>query len=94
MKTLTKIKLINWHGFYDEILDVKGAVLFTGDNGCGKSTIIDALCFLLTGGEENKFNTAANFSAEVNQKLSERLKHICAAESARRERNFCVMKLI
>lgn len=73
MKTLTKIKLINWHGFYDEILDVKGAVLFTGDNGCGKSTIIDALCFLLTGGEESKFNTAANFSAEVKTKAKRTL---------------------
>lgn len=64
MKTLTKIKLVNWHGFYDETINVKGATLFTGDNGCGKSSLIDALYFLLTGGEENKFNTAANEKAK------------------------------
>ena len=64
MKTLTKIKLVNWHGFYDETINVKGAALFTGDNGCGKSSLIDALYFLLTGGEENKFNTAANEKAK------------------------------
>ena len=64
MKKLTKIKLINWHGFYDETIDISGSVLFTGDNGSGKSTIVDALYFLLTGGEENKFNTAANESTK------------------------------
>lgn len=63
MKTLTKIKLINWHGFYDETISVKSSTLFTGDNGCGKSSLIDALYFLLTGGE-SKFNTAANENAK------------------------------
>lgn len=59
MKTLTKIKLINWHGFYNETIDVDGSVLVTGENGTGKSTLLDAIYFVLTGGEEN-FNSAAN----------------------------------
>ena len=59
MKTLTKIKLINWHGFYDETIDISGSVLVTGENGTGKSTLLDAIYFVLTGGEEN-FNSAAN----------------------------------
>ena len=64
MKTLTKIKLINWHGFYDETIEIKGTTLITGENGCGKSTLIDALYFLLTGGEDNNFNSAANENAQ------------------------------
>ncbi len=59
MKTLTKIKLINWHGFYNETIEVNGSVLITGENGTGKSTLLDAIYFVLTGGEEN-FNSAAN----------------------------------
>lgn len=66
MKTLTKIKLINWHGFYDETIDIKGSTLITGDNGCGKSTLLDAVYFLLSGGEDNKFNAAANENANRN----------------------------
>ena len=63
MKTLTKIKLINWHGFYNDTIDVRDSVLITGENGSGKSSLLDALYFLLTGGEENKFNSAANEKA-------------------------------
>ena len=59
-KSLTKIKLINWHGFYNQTIDVKGSMLVFGENGSGKSTLLDALMFLLTGGEEKFFNSAAN----------------------------------
>ena len=59
MKTLTKIKLINWHGFYNETIDINGSVLITGENGTGKSTLLDAVYFVLTAGEED-FNSAAN----------------------------------
>ena len=58
MKTLTKIKLINWHGFYNQTIDLGGPTLIVGENGSGKSTLLDAIMFVLTGGEE-KFNTAA-----------------------------------
>ena len=61
-KTLTKIKLINWHGFFDETIPVSDSILLTGENGSGKSTLVDALYFLLSGGETNRFNVAANDS--------------------------------
>lgn len=68
MKLLTKIKLINWHGFFNDSITVNGPMLVTGDNGSGKSTLLDAIFFLLTGGDDNKFNAAANENA--NRTLS------------------------
>lgn len=62
-KNLTGIKLINWHGFYNQTIEVKGSMLVFGENGSGKSTLLDALMFLLTGGEEKFFNSAANEKA-------------------------------
>lgn len=59
MKTLTKIRLINWHYFTDETIDVKGSVLFSGENASGKSTILDAIQLVLTT-NTTKFNPAAN----------------------------------
>lgn len=62
MKKITKIKLINWHVFYNETIDVVGNILLTGENGSGKSTVMDAVHFLLSGGNA-KFNTAASVEA-------------------------------
>ena len=58
-KILTKIKLINWHYFDNETIEVENSVLFCGDSGSGKSTILDAMQYVLTGGGKN-FNKAAN----------------------------------
>ena len=59
MKTLTKIRLINWHYFENETIDIKNNTLLTGQNASGKSTILDAVSFVLTAGDQN-FNWAAN----------------------------------
>ena len=58
-KTLKKIRLINWHYFENEEIEVLGSALFFGDNGTGKSTILDALQYVLTAGGKS-FNKAAN----------------------------------
>lgn len=59
MKKLTKIRLINWHYFANETIEVKNDVLLTGQNATGKSTIMDAIQYVLTAGEQN-FNMAAH----------------------------------
>lgn len=59
MIKLTKIRLINWHYLSNECIEVKDNILLTGQNGSGKSTILDAITFILTGGDQN-FNLAAN----------------------------------
>lgn len=59
MKKLTKIKLINWHMFDNQTIQIEGNVLMSGDNKSGKSTILDAIQYILTAGK-TKFNMAAN----------------------------------
>ncbi|AMC92971.1 hypothetical protein AOC36_02930 [Erysipelothrix larvae] len=62
MKILKKIKLINWHIFSNETIELSGNTLITGENGSGKSTILDAMQYILTAGS-TKFNMAANESS-------------------------------
>lgn len=59
MKTLTKVKLINWHSFENEDFPIYHNVLLTGENGTGKSTILDAIQYVLTVGK-CRFNRAAS----------------------------------
>jgi len=60
MKTLTKVKLINWHYFWNETIDIKPIAFLTGVNGSGKSTLIDALQVVLLGDTTGTFfNKAA-----------------------------------
>lgn len=60
MKTLTKIRLINWHLFENTTIDCTGSTYFIGINGVGKSTILDAVQFALVGGQRDvRFNQAA-----------------------------------
>jgi uncharacterized protein YPO0396 len=60
MKTLTTIRLINWHLFENVTIPVNGTTYFIGVNGVGKSTILDAIQFVLVGGQRDvKFNLAA-----------------------------------
>lgn len=61
MKWLTAIKLVNWHYFRNETLRLGGCTLLTGDNGSGKSTILDAIQFALIGDARRvRFNISAH----------------------------------
>lgn len=65
MKKLTKIKLVNWHLFSNQTIDIKDNALISGENGSGKSTLLDAMQFLFVGGRSGaKFNIAATDDAK------------------------------
>jgi uncharacterized protein YPO0396 len=60
MKTLTRIRLVNWHLFENTTVSCAGTTYFIGVNGAGKSTVLDAVQFALVGGQRDvKFNQAA-----------------------------------
>ena len=64
MKRLTKIKLVNWHLFSNQTIQIKDNTLISGKSGSGKSTLLDALQYLLVGGKSGvKFNIAATDEA-------------------------------
>ena len=42
-KILTRVRLVNWHYFENEIMSMNGSTLVSGENTAGKSTILDAI---------------------------------------------------
>jgi len=61
MMGLTKIALVQWHLFARADLDINGNAAILGPNRSGKSTLIDLIQAVLTGGSANlfRFNRAA-----------------------------------
>lgn len=59
MKKLTRVRLINWHRFYDVTVDIGDSALISGENGAGKSTFLDAIQFVVTCSASH-FNKAAH----------------------------------
>lgn len=56
-KVATGLQLINWSRFTSVKMKFEGSTLITGNNGTGKSTVLDAITYLLTG--NTHFNIAA-----------------------------------
>lgn len=61
---IRSIRLINFHNFTDETIDLGdgGHLFLLGDNGCGKTTILDAVHYVLTAGMSMEWNSAARMS--------------------------------
>ena len=69
MKSLKKMKLINWHYFWNQTIEFQPLVFLTGLNGSGKSTLIDAMQVLLLGDTSGRF-----FNKAATEKSSRTLK--------------------
>jgi energy-coupling factor transporter ATP-binding protein EcfA2 len=58
--TLERVRLVGWHYFEDELIGIGNRCLFAGDNGSGKSTIVDAIQYAMAADlRKAKFNAAA-----------------------------------
>ncbi len=56
---LRKIHLVNWYGFHNRTIPVsENLTLISGENECGKSTILDAIKYAYTG--DTQFNKATS----------------------------------
>ena len=63
--TLTNVYLLNWYGFVDKIIPMgKNLSLISGENECGKSTILDAIKYAFSADTAfNKATSATNMGA-------------------------------
>lgn len=83
MKRLTAVRLVNWYHFHDHVFRFDGNVLLLGDNGSGKSTVLDAVQYaLVADAGEVRFNQAANESSKRN--LYGYVRHKLGSEDAAR----------
>ena len=70
MKSIIKLRLINWHYFVNTTTDIRNLTFLTGPNGAGKSTIIDAIQILIEGTTNpSNFNKAANEKGRSGRSL-------------------------
>jgi len=59
--TLERLRLVNWHNFDDEVIEIGNRCLLAGDNGSGKSTVIDAIQYVMAANlRMARFNSAAD----------------------------------
>jgi uncharacterized protein YPO0396 len=69
MLTLTRIFLHNWHRFDHKMIDVEDSLYLAGNNGTGKSSVLDAMQVVLIADlQKVRFNS----SAQQGQERSER----------------------
>lgn len=59
MLSLSEIRVVNWHGYQEEFCQIDGSTLLTGQNGVGKTTLLDAVQYALVANQTQvKFNKA------------------------------------
>lgn len=81
MKKLCRIRLINWHRFQNELIELDDSVLLSGENGAGKSTLLDAIQFVITCSK-------AHFNKAAHEKGNRNLNSYMRCKTGREDRPF------
>lgn len=71
MKLLTRIVLVQWYRIDALDIPIVGNVAVVGDNGAGKSAILDAVQTVLTGGNKNRMVLNRGSNEQSSRKLWE-----------------------
>jgi hypothetical protein len=71
MKVLTKIILVQWYLFEAQEIPIIGHTGILGANGAGKSSIIDAVQVVLSGGDKNKIALNKGSNAKSSRSIRE-----------------------
>ncbi len=68
MMHIRTIRMVNFHNFVDETIDVErgGHLFLLGDNGSGKTTVLDAVHYVLSGGQL-ELNAAARVGGRAGE---------------------------
>ncbi|HUH05258.1 MAG TPA: ATP-binding protein, partial [Kofleriaceae bacterium] len=68
MMRITRIRLVNFHNFIDETIEVSdgGHLFLLGDNGSGKTTVLDAVHYVLSGAQL-ELNAAARMGGRKDE---------------------------
>lgn len=64
---LRAIRLVGFHNYADELIQVDGDLFVIGSNESGKTTILDALHLVLSGGQDFDFNAAAKIAGQRDE---------------------------
>lgn len=80
--TLSRIIALHWYGFR-QIIDLHGLTLFCGENGTGKSALLDLVQFVLLGSGSRgaRFNRAATGDGVKPRGRSRDLRGYCLCDS-------------
>ncbi|HEY7984792.1 MAG TPA: ATP-binding protein, partial [Ktedonobacterales bacterium] len=66
---IRRIRLVNWHGHENAVLDVAGDMLaIIGENGSGKSLVLDAIDWALFPAPNKQFNAAAREGSRTSRR--------------------------
>ena len=61
MRRLEAVRLVQWYHFQDQVFPIGANCLLVGDNGSGKTTVLDAIQIALVADDtEALYNRAAN----------------------------------
>jgi recombinational DNA repair ATPase RecF len=76
------IALVRWYAFDAADVELRGDTAFIGDNGVGKSSILDAVQLLLTGGNKRFFRPNARADDSTHRTGGRTVRDYCLGKMA------------